>query len=217
MLLSGCDIIIDMSTQQDPLYSIIGDTIRVKMLRIFTLNKDSLYVVKDFTKALRKREESVEESLKWLEQDTIIIKKKFSVSERKSRGIRELKGYGFNKRYAHREFLDMLIRKSLPTEKDILAKKIVRVPGVQCVVTTDVFVEKRDGCIDLMVASADNNESHLQKMVQLAERSIGRELRCVFLTVNDLLHRLHTNDRFIRSILEEEHTIHLDKIGLSQT
>ncbi len=206
-----------MNDQQDPLYSIIGDMTRVKMLRIFTLNKDSLYVASDFTKALRKREQSIKESLRWLEQDGIIVKKKLPVAERKSKGIRELKGHGFNKRYAHREFLDMLIRESLPTEKDVLAKKIVRVPGVRCVVTTDVFVEKRGGCVDLMVASAENNESHLQDMVQSAERSIGRELRCVFLTVNDLLHRIHTNDRFIRSILEEKHTIHLDKIGLPQT
>ena len=206
-----------MNDQQDPLYSIIGDMTRVKMLRVFVLNKDSLYVVSDFTKALRKREQSVKESLRWLEQDGIIVKKKLPAAERNSKGVRELKGYGFNKRYVHREFLDMLIRESLPTEKDVLAKKIVRVPGVRCVITTDVFVEKRGGCVDLMVASAENNESHLQNMVQLAERSIGRELRCVFLTVNDLLHRIHTNDRFIRSILEEKHTIHLDKIGLPQT
>lgn len=203
-----------MSDQQDPLYSIIGDVIRVKLLRIFVLNKDSLYVVKDFTKTLRKREPSIKESLRWLEQDGIVVKKKLSASERRSRGVRELKGYGFNKRYAYRDFLDMLIRESLPTEKDVLAKKIVRVPGVRCVVTTDVFVEKRNGCVDLMVASVEDNELHLQNMVQSAERSIGRELRCVFLTVNDLLHRIQTNDRFIRSILEEKHTVHLDKIGL---
>ena len=203
-----------MSDQQDPLYSIIGDTVRVKLLRVFVLNKDSLYVAKDFTKTLRKREQSIKESLRWLEQDGIIMKKKLPVAERKSKGVRELKGYGFNKRYPHREFLDMLIRESLPTEKDVLAKKIVRVPGVRCVITTDVFVEKRGRCVDLMVASVENNDLYLQNMVQLAEQSIGRELRCVFLTVNDLLHRIHTNDRFIRNILEERHTVHLDKVGL---
>lgn len=203
-----------MHNQQDPLYSIIGDSIRVKMLRVFVMNKDSLYVVKDFTKTLRKQEQPIKDSLRWLEQDGIIVKKKLSVAERKSRDLRELKGYGFNKRYPHREFLDKVIRESLPTEKDVLAKKIVRVPGVRCVITTDVFVEKRGGCVDLMVASTEDNDLHLQNMVQLAERSIGRELRCAFLTVNDLLHRIRTNDRFIRSILEEKHTVHLDRVGL---
>ena len=203
-----------MNDKHDPLYSIIGDATRVKMLRVFVMNKDSLYVAGDFTKALRKREDSVKESLRWLYQDGIVVKKKFSAVERRSKGIRELKGYGFNKRYPHREFLDMLIRESLPTEQDVLAKKIVRVPGVRCVVTTDVFVEKRGGRVDLVVASAESDESHLQNVVQSAERLIGRELRCVFLTVNDLLHRIRTNDRFIRSILEEKHTVHLDKVGL---
>ena len=205
-----------MDNQQDPLYSIIGDDIRVKLLRVFALNKDSFYTVKDFKKTLRKQEPAIKENLKWLEQDGIIKKKKISAAERKSKGIKELKGYTFNKRYPHREFLDMVVKESLPSEKEILAKKITRVPGVRCVITTDVFVEKRNGYVDLIVASVEDNETDLQNMVQKAEQVIGRELQCAFLTVNDLLHRIRTNDRFIRNILEEKHNIHLDKVGLPE-
>ena len=205
-----------MNKKSDPLYSIIGDEVRVKLLRVFALNKDSLYVAKDFTKTLRKREQSIKETLRWLEEDDIIKKKKISTAERKNREIKEMKGYGFNKRYAHQEFLDKIIRESLPTEKDILAKKITRVPGVQYVVTTDVFVEKQNRHVDLIVASSENNETDLQDMVQEAEKIIGRELRCAFLTVNDLLYRIRTKDKFVRDILEGSHTVHLDKIGLPE-
>ena len=205
-----------MKNQQDPLYSIIGDEIRVKLLRVFALNKDSLYVAKDFTKTLRKKVDSVKKVLRHLEKDSIIKKKKISATERKERDIKELKGYIFNKRYAHQEFLDKIIRESLPTEKEVLAQKIVRIPGVQYVVTTDVFIEKRNGYVDIIVASSKNNEADLRDMVQEAEKIIGRELRCVFLTVNDLLHRIRTKDRFIRDILEGNHTIHIDKIGLPE-
>ncbi|MCY4577188.1 MAG: hypothetical protein OXB96_02015 [Candidatus Kaiserbacteria bacterium] len=205
-----------MNDRQDPLYSIIGDAVRAKLLRVFALNKDSLYVAKDFTKALRKREQSINDVLRWLEADGIITKKKLSASERKSKGVTALKGYGFNKRYPHQVFLDMLIRESLPTEKDVLAQKITRVSGVRCVITTDMFIEKRGDRVDIVVASMADNEADLQDMVQEAERSIGRELRCAFLTVNDLLHRIRTNDRFIRNILEGKHSIHLDKVGLPE-
>ena len=203
-----------MSDHQDPLYSIIGDEIRVKLLRVFVLNKDSLYVAQDFTKTLRKREQSIKDVLRWLVEDGLIVKKKFSPAERKSRGVTVLKGYGFNKRYPHQEFLDMLVRESLPTENDVLAKKITRLPGVRCVITTNMFIEKRGGYVDIVVASLGDNEAALQDVVQEMERTIGRELRCAFLTVNDLLHRIRTNDRFIRNILDEKHRVHLDKVGL---
>lgn len=204
-----------MKTHIDPLDSIIGDEVRVKLLRIFTLNKDSVYIAKDFVKVLRKSERSVRIVLKSLEEGGVIRKKKIPVSDQKSRGIEEIRGYGFNKRYSHREFLEKIVRESIPTEKDILAGKIIRVPGVQYVVTTNVFVEKSRKRVDLIVASSEDNEAELRDLVQKAERVIGRELRCVFLTVNDLLHRVYTNDRFIRGILEEGHYVHLDKVGLS--
>ena len=206
-----------MKSHTDPLDSIIGDEIRVKLLRIFVLNKDSVYAIKDFVKVLRKSERSVRIVLKSLEGSDIIRRKKISSSDRKSKGSAEVSGYGFNKWYTHREFLEKIVRVSIPTEKDILAEQIVRLPGVQYVVTANVFVEKSKKFVDLVVASSENNEPELKDLVRRAEKVIGRELRCVFLTVNDLMHRVRMNDRFIRGILEEEHyCVHLDKIGLSE-
>lgn len=201
-----------VNTHKDPLESIIGDEIRAKMLRVFALNRDSIYTVGDFVKTLRKRDQSIRTALRFLERDGIIKKKKISVADQKGRR----KGYGFNKRYTHQDFLEKIIRESMPTEKDILAGKIVRVPGVQYVVTTNVFIEKPREHIDLVIASSEDNEVALKELVQEAERVIGRELRCVFLTVNDLLYRIRMNDKFIREILEGGHRVHLDKVGLSK-
>ena len=203
-----------MNGKSDPLYSIVGDEIRVKLLRVFTLNKDTIYSSKDFTKTLRKQELVIKEVLKWLEKDGIIKKRKFSPAEKKEKDTKELRGYMFNGRYPHQKFLDKIIKESLPTEKELLAKKVARIPGVRCVVTTDMFVEKRDGHADLIVASVEDNEPDLRNMVQEAEQSIGREIQYVFLTVNDLLYRIRINDKFIWNILDGNYNIHLDKVGL---
>ena len=65
----------------------------------------------------------------------------------------------------------------MPTERKFLAGKITKVPGVQCVVTTGVFVEKQKEQIDIIVASSEENEADLKALVQEAEKAIGRELR----------------------------------------
>ena len=208
----------DMNTNSNPLNSIIGDETRAKLLRLFVLNKDFVYTTDDFSQTLKKKAEVLRAVLRNLERDGIIRKKKIVKAEQKSRGTSKTTGYGFNKRYTHRGFLEKMVRGSMPTEEDILAKKVVRVPGVQCVVVANVFVEKPKEYVDLIVASSEENEVELKTLVQDAERAVGRELRCVFLTVNDLLYRIRMNDRFIRAILEEgKYSVYLDRVGLPDT
>ena len=204
-----------MNVQKDPLNSIVGDDTRVKLLRVFALNQDFVYTVGNFVGTLRKREQSVKTALKLLERDGIIRKKKIPLAGREEDSVARGIGYGFNKRYAHREFLKKIVQESMPTERDFLVKKIVRVPGVRYVVVADVFIEKPKEGVDLVIASSENNEIELKSLVQESERVIGRELRCVFLTVNDLLHRVRTNDKFIRDILEgKRYSVCFDKVGL---
>ena len=206
---------ITMSTNSDPLESIIGDEVRAKLLRLFILNKDFIYTIADFSGALQKQDLVLRAALRRLERDSIIRKKKISKPHQKNRGISRAVGYGFNKRYSHRDFLDSVVQGSIPTEKDILAGKIARVSGVRCVVISNIFMEKPRNHVDLIVASSEDNETEIKDLVQKTEEIIGRELRCVFLTENDLLYRVRMNDRFIRAILEEgKHTVYLDRVGL---
>ena len=169
-----------MSGHTDPLYSIVGNEIRAKLLRVFACNKGVVYTAKEFAKTLKKRELAVKDILRHLEKDRIITKKKIPAAERKRRGLKELKGYSFNKRYPHQKFLDTVIADSMPSENDVLAKKITRIRGVQCVVTANIFIEKPRQRIDLIVASSESDETEIKRLVQKAEQVIGRELRCVF-------------------------------------
>ena len=199
---------------KDPLESIIGDAVRVRMLRLFVLNPEMIYTPKEFAKILRKNEPVVRSTLRTLERDGIVKKKKIPSARRKHEGVRETVGYGFNRRYAHQGFLEQIIRESMPTEKDVLAKNIARVPGVQCIITVDVFTDKSDDQVDLIVASSRQNEKMLRQLIQKAESTIGRELRCAFLTTNDLMHRIQTNDKFIRDVLDDRHRVHIDRAGI---
>ena len=204
-----------MATENDPLCSIVGDGIRVKLLRLFVCNIETVYIAGDFMKALRKQEKYVKEALKRLERDGILKRKKIPSSERRSRGIREMNGYAFNKRYPHRVLLERIVAESAPDEKEVLVKRISRVPGVQCVVTDNIFTDKaKSGVVDLLVVSSADNEPLLKEAVRNAERIIGRELRCVFLSVNELLYRVQVSDKFIRDIMDAKYRVHMDKTGV---
>ena len=203
-----------MTSVKDPLESIVGDDIRGRMLRLFVLNADTIYTAKQFTRAIRRNERLVREALRKLERDGIVKRKKIPQARRKSEGIREQVGYGFNKRYTHREFLEKIVRGSMPSEQDVLAKRITAVPGVECLVIADVFADKAPECVDVLIASSQNNEVVLQGIIRDAEKAIGRELCCAFLTVNNLVYRLQMNDKFVLDVLEGENHIYLDRPGI---
>ena len=203
-----------MKGVKDPLESIIGDPIRVKLLRIFVSDKDTIYSVKEFAGALRRKDSLIQTILRNMEKDGLIMKKKLSPAKRKRDNLRETHGYGFNKRYTHKDFLEKIIKDSMPNERDMLAKKLARVPGVQCVVTTDIFLNDSSGNMDVLVASRDNNEAFLKNIIQETEKLIGRELHCAFLTVNDFMYRIQTKDKFIHDILAGEHRVHVDRAGI---
>ena len=203
-----------MATGTDPLDSIIGDAVRVKLLRVFALNQNAVYTAKEFAKIIRKKEPAVRSLLRNLERDGVVKKKRIPAARRKSEGIREMNGYGFNKRYPHREFLTTLVRNSMPTEQDVLAKRLARVPGVECIITVDVFVDQPTALTDVIIAFSQDSEMAARHLIRDAEKTVGRELRCVFLSVNDLIHRIQVNDRFIRGILDGAHRVHLDKQGI---
>ena len=202
-----------MTVGNDPLESIVGDELRVKLLRVFVLNKDAIYIAKDFVKTLRRREQTIKETLRWLERDNLIKKKKLSKTERQERGVRETIGYGFNKRYTHREFLEHIIKDSMPSEQDLLAKKLAGVQGVQCVVTIDMFVDKTAQHPDVVIISSEKSDIVIKQLIRSAEQTIGKELQYSLLTMNDFVHRMQIQDKFIADILESEYQIHLDRPG----
>ena len=200
-----------MAVNKDPLVSIVGNELRVKLLRVFVLDKDAIYTAREFTKPMRRQERVLKKELREMEKDGIVKKKKLSGAEQRNKDTKETNGYGFNKRYTHQAFLDKIIRESVPTERDVLAKKIAKIPGVKCIITTDIFTESPKNQIDLVVASSEDNELLLRDLVSDAEEMIGRELRCTFLTINDLAYRIQVNDKFIRDILDGSYQIHLDR------
>lgn len=74
---------------KDPLESIIGDAVRVRMLRLFVLNPEMIYTPKEFAKILRKNEPVVRSTLRTLERDGIVKKKKFRQLDENMRGTRD--------------------------------------------------------------------------------------------------------------------------------
>lgn len=199
---------------KDPLVSIIGDGVRVSVLRACVLNPDMIYTEKDFVKSLRRHLPGVRASLKKMERDGLLIKKKISERDRKKRAIKEKTGYALNRRYRHLAFLREVIESSLPNEKDMLVRKIARVPGVKFVLTADIHKDKGGRGVDIVVASANGNFVVVEQVIRNAEKEMGRELLCSLMSVNDLAFRIQTNDRFLSDILSSEHTVHIDRMGL---
>lgn len=205
-----------MKNQDNPLVSIIGDEQRVSLLRLFALNPEVTHAPQEIAKALKKPLPKVKDTLKKLEKDKIVIKKKIPLSQQRERKLNASEGYAFNARYKHTDFLRDLLKATMPNERDLLVSKIGRVPGVKLVLTTDLFGGAGKKQADMLIASSERNTQLLEQIIREAERVIGREIQYVMLSPNDMVFRLQTNDKFLKDILALEYTLHIDRLGLLQ-
>ena len=203
-----------MSTHNDPLISLLGDDLRVILLRLFVLNKEEIYIPKEISRTLKKPLSKVRSELNRLERENIVRKKKLSMIEKKEKETKSVNGYIFNKRYKHLQFLTNIIMRTMPSERDFVVKKISKVPGVKLILTTDIFSEKGVRGIEMVVGCTGEKNIVLEQVISDIERNMGRDLCCAIMSVNDIEFRLKTKDKFLSDILELNPTIYLDRLDL---
>lgn len=196
------------------LENIVGDELRVKLMRLFYFHIEQVFLVEEIAKAVRKNKPQITNVLKYLVEDGILIRKKKSVPNKSGKGKKEVSGYGFNKKYKHKEFLGKLLVETSPTGKELLINKLFKVPGVKVIISTGSIIGPSNAKVDLLVASEKEAEKELISIVRESEKILGKELKCSFLTPNDLAHRIQVNDKFIRDILDNEREVHLDRLGI---
>lgn len=203
-----------MKSKKDPLLSVLGNEIRSTLLRLFIFDKERIFTSKEIQKIIKKKITSIQSELKNLEKEGLVCKKKFTKAQKNERGSRESGGFVYNSRYIHRNFLESMVESSTPSERDLLAKKISRVPGIRILITTDIFNDNAKNDVDIVIASNKNNDILLQEKIQEVEREIGKELKCSLLSVNDFVFRVETRDKFLREVFDGEYIVHIDRIGI---
>ena len=205
---------------KDPLISILGDDVRSKLIRLFAINRDDIFTKDEIRKSLKVSAAKLTSALRKLQLDGIIKSKKGTRTvEKKVKGkVKRVKerfdGFVFNKRYQYRAILEDLILHTVPSDRDVLVRKLASIKGIKVLITTGIFAKEVDATADILIVGDRLDEKEVESVVRGAESIVGRDLRCAILDTNDFVYRLNTHDQMVRGILDYPHFTHLDSIGV---
>ncbi|MEX2029179.1 MAG: hypothetical protein WD963_01710 [Candidatus Paceibacterota bacterium] len=185
---------------------ILGSGARVKIMRLFLLNKNKGFQGKNIAKRSRVHPNIVRRELKLLASINF-IKKRSSAS----------RDWFFNPNFKYaREFADLLVLSDSLNHQTILDnfKKIGR---VKLVIVSGVFIKNNDSRVDLLIVGNKLKISKILEGIRKLEAEIGVELVYAVFETKEFIYRLNMYDKLVRDILDYPHEVLLRSKELSPT
>jgi len=183
---------------------ILGNPARVKIMRLFLLNRGKGFKSKDIAKRSRVNSRIVRRELNLLS----------SVGFIRRRSKASLDWYfSYSFKYAG-EFEDLLIRSDSLNKEKIL-NNFKKVGRVKLFVVSGVFIKNDNSRVDLLIVGDKLKKSSIDKGIKRLEAEIGMELSYATFNTKEFIYRLSMYDKLVRDILDFPHEVLLQAKELS--
>lgn len=183
---------------------ILGNSARVKIMRLFLLNRSRGFRGKDIAKRSRVSPTVVRKEVKLLA----------SVGFIKRRGKSSLDWY-FNSVFKYAgEFEDLLVRSETLNKQKIL-NHFKKVGQTKLIIVAGVFIKNYDSRVDLLIVGDNMKRNRIEKGVRRLEAEIGAELVYAIFNTKEFTYRLNMYDKLVRDILDYPHEVLLQAKELS--
>ncbi len=141
---------------------LLGSAHRVKIMRLFLLNKDTTFEVKDIEKRSLVKPETIRKELRLLESVNFVRKKTSRYQ------------YNFNFKY-QKEFESLLISSdSLNTEN--VPQVFKKIGKIKLLLVAGVFIKNEDSRVDLFIVGDRLKRNRIEEGIKKLEAEIGREI-----------------------------------------
>jgi len=180
---------------------IFGSRTRVKLLRVFLSNPDKDYFVRELTRKVKERINSVRRELDNLEKLGLI----------QANQTGQKKFYSVNEKFILFTELRALILKSQMTVERDLAKSIKSIGQISYLALTGIFTDVADAQTDILIVGKVNR-TKLNRLVATFRRELDKNIRFTVMTKKEFEYRNDLTDKFLYHILENKRIVITDNI-----
>lgn len=183
---------------------ILGNGSRVKIMRLFLLNRSTGFKSKDIAKRSRVSPEITRRELSLLSSVGFIKKRPSSLD------------WFFNPLFKYaREFEDLLVGSDSLNNQTVLDtfKKVGR---VKFIAVSGVFIKNDDSRVDLLIVGEKMKKNKIEEGIRKLEAEIGTELVYAVFDTKEFIYRLNMYDKLVRDILDFPHEVILEGKGFRE-
>lgn len=204
----------------DILGTIFGSEARVRIMRLFLFNAESIFDISDVSDKSKVNKNLTRKELSLLEKSKLIKKKNFSkiVTKKKGKKFKDVRvkstGYYLNQDFSYITPLRQLLIKTKTLEPGEIIKRLSRAGKLKLVIVAGVFIQSKDSRVDMFVVGNNLNKSILNNAIKSIEAELGKELNYVYFETPDFQYRLSMYDKLIKDVLDYPNQVLLDKLSL---
>ena len=202
------------------LEQLFGSRTRIKLLKIFLAHPHQPFFVRELTRKIGERINSVRREIANLERLGVVRQGRTEEEApvKRGKGKKAVVKGGDHRKYfrANPEFvlfeeLKTLVLKSQLLVGRTLTEAVEKLGKVKLLMLTGFFVGDDEAATDL-VAVGTLHRKRLAALVRLLEKSFGQEVRYTLMSTREFLSRRAMTDKFLYRILEGKKTVLVDRI-----
>jgi len=203
----------------DVLSALFGSSARVKILRMFLSNPDTVYTSTEISARAKVHTQTVRKELTLLTKIGLIKKQQDTRPTITGRGknkketMKKVSGFVVDRNFADLAALRNFMLNIAPTDDNGIMKKVGGAGKIKLVVIAGEFLQEPDSRLDILVVGDAVKDVRLKAAVRDLEAQMGKELRYAAFSTQDFTYRLGVYDRLVRDVLDYPHQIIVDKLG----
>ena len=186
-----------MST--DILGIIFNSPARVKIMRLFLLNQESVFS----SSAVCSR--SNVSSANTRKEISVLSRASFIKRKKEKQNGKMVDGWIFNPKFEHTSALTNLLFGTEFVDQDDLARRFRRAGKIKLLLLAGVFNHTPDSRLDLLVVGDNLKRPVVERIIRSLESEIGKEILYAAFETQEFIYRASMYDKLIREIIDFPH------------
>jgi len=179
----------------------LGSEARVKIMRLFLLNRNKGFKNADIVKRSRVKPATVRRELKLLS----------AVGFVKKRG----EDWSFNPLFKYSSELEDLLINTETLSNETILRHFKSAGKTKLLLVSGVFIKDKDSRVDLLIVGDKMKRGRIEEGVRKLEAEIGAELTYAVFETKEFIYRVNMYDKLVRDILDFPHQVLLETKELS--
>ena len=184
------------------LEQLFGSATRVKLLRLFYTNPDKSYFVRELTRKLDQRINSVRQELQNLEEIGIV--EEVDKDRKKYFSLR----LDFP---LYHELKSLMVKSQILLERDF-ARSVAQLGSVKYMILSGMFVGRPDLPTDLLIVGVVDR-TKMKTLLQKFQKYFEQDIRYTIFTFKEYDYRQQVTDRFLFNVIENKHIVIIDRLA----
>jgi predicted transcriptional regulator len=193
------------------LAKLFGSTARVKILKLFLLNADNSYFIREVARRLDLQLNAVRRELENLEFIGLLSSHPGSEDDFNG-GRSDRKYYQANKDFVlFSEIRELIIKAQILCEKEF-TDKLRKLGPIKLLILSGLFLNDKQAPVDMLIVG-EFSKDKVAKLVRELEAELVNEVNYAVLTEEEFRYRQQVTDVFLYSVLESKKIVVIDERG----